>query len=502
MLPPTGTQQKSLILPIVRNNARRRVRHLLQIPIAIVTIGLWSLYFNVTITPQLSIDEVDDESVVNIKDDIVQGFESDQNLSAIVLPDCIRNKVICRYDDIGDFLENENPALIHEPLPSVPLSRRIPHSKANNNTYILEQRAVLPEDGSMTALMDYNTMLIPLYKNVKHDNGTYSLESDIHPVLLDRLTGRYHPYFNDTEADRVKYLSVTRTSNLHSCKPKFKFHFGTLPQDFLGLSLLDENLLRIQGTDVAINVDKWLLGNLTAYFHDFQIIAAKVTKDASFTYKDQLFLIPSGHIGTFAFPIDIRRVPPATKSSGFEYIPFDTKFEATSVPFSREFMYGDGIEVRIAADTAGLKEKPPHVRGDHLFMRGHGVDRGKNLHFFESSNGQTYMELWPHDSHRTVPVDFLMNETKLSAMNLFPHSKIVHMKGKRPGVQFDNMIDSRDNNHDSQWSFQSITPKHEVRVQLLCLCISYFDNLFQYYTYCIVIHTGLHNMVIIGSDHK
>ena len=451
---------------MTNNDNYRRIRHLLKLPVPLAIAVIGFLYLNVVkVTPQVSklVNENNDESsVVYIRDEITQLIKSDQNLSAIILPDCIRNDVICRYDDVGDFLESDNPALIHEPLPSVPLSRRIPHSKANNFTYILEQRAALPEDGSMTALMDYNTMMIPLYKNVKHDNGTYSLESDIHPVLLDRLTGRYHPYFNDTEADRVKYLSITRTSNLHSCKPKFKFHFGTLPQDFLGLSLLDENLRRIIGTDVAINVDKLLFGNSTNFFFDFQIIAAKITKDAPYKYKDQLFLIPSGHIGTFAFPIDLRRVPPVAKSSEFEYIPFDTKFEASSVPFSHEFMYGDGIEVRIAANTAGLREKPPHTRGDNLFMRGHGIDRGKNFHFFESSSGQTYMELWPHDSHRTVPVNFLMNETKLSAMNLFPHSKIVRTKGKRPQVEFDDKIDSRDS-HKSQWSFQSVTPKHEVR---------------------------------------
>ena len=189
---------------------------------------------------------------------------------------CIKKKEICSFDDIGDFLESSDMnfrAIVHEPLQAIPAHRRIPHEKANEWQYILDQRARLPEDGSLTALMDYNAMLIPLFSN--GDDG--ETKSKFDPVLLDRLTGRYHPYFSDFEADRVKYLSITRSSNLHSCKPKFKFHFGTLAQDFLGLSLLDENLKMIKGTDISVNVDKWLMGNMTAVFHDFQIISVRST---------------------------------------------------------------------------------------------------------------------------------------------------------------------------------------------------------------------------------
>ena len=37
------------------------------------------------------------------------------------------------------------------------------------------------------------------------------LVPEFEPKLLDRITGRYHPYFNDEEADRVKYLSISRS---------------------------------------------------------------------------------------------------------------------------------------------------------------------------------------------------------------------------------------------------------------------------------------------------
>ena len=93
--------------------------------------------------------------------------EGDIDISSI---SCIRENIICRFDDVGDFLESsDHQAIVHEPLPAIPTSRRIPHQRANDWQYILDQRARLPEDGSQTALMDYNTMLLPLYSNTKID---------------------------------------------------------------------------------------------------------------------------------------------------------------------------------------------------------------------------------------------------------------------------------------------------------------------------------------------
>ena len=384
------------------------------------------------------------------------------------LPQCIKEDKFCRYDDVGDFFENDHPAMIHDPLPSIPLKRRIPHEKANDWPYVLQRRAQLPEDGSQTALMDYNTMIIPLYKNVNHTSdgssssaSSLTLEPAIDPVLLDQLSGKYHPHFTNDETDRVKYLEVTRSSNLHSCKPKFKFHFGTLPQDFLGLSLLDENLSRIQGTDVSINMDKVLMGNMTADFYDFQLVAAKVTKDA--TYKNQFFLFPSGHLGTFLFPIDLRRVPPMKDRLKYENITWDAPhiqgadIHIPNAYTKEEYMYGDGIEVRIHAHTEGLDKRKSHSRGDLLFNRGHGLNRGKNFHFFEANDGQTYMETWPHGTHRVIPVNFL-NMTHF-VQGVFPGMIKVQKKGKRYQIEFTNEIESKDK--EPVWSFKTVTPKHE-----------------------------------------
>ncbi len=383
------------------------------------------------------------------------------NNKEAIMPSCIKKKEFCKYDDVGDFLEGGiGTGIIHEPISVVPSSRRIPFEKANDWPYILDQRAKLPEDGSLTALMDYNCVLLPLYKNKKQADGTFIEVSDLEPGLLDHITGRYHPYFSNEEADKVKYLSISRTSNLHSCKPKFKFFFGTLAQDFLGLSLLDKNLAPIDGTGVAINVDKWILGNMTAYFHDFQVIPVRTRKEA--TLKDQLMLFPSGHLGTFVFPIDIRRVPPQSESSQYESIPWETKFRSMTIPFSQEFMYGDGMEIKIQADNSDLKNRKPHTRGDKLFDIV-GIDRGKNFHFFEIGEGthsKTFMEFWPHGPHKTVPINFFIdvNETHpFVTSDQMLKKKRDFVKKLRYQVEFLEEIES----HGGTFSWNTSTPKHE-----------------------------------------
>ncbi len=388
----------------------------------------------------------------------------------------------------------------------------------------------MPEDGSATALMDYNAMLLPLYKNVPQNDGSgsFKLVSDLDPILLDRITGRYHPYFTKEQVEKVKYLSISRTSNLHSCKPKFKFYYGTLANDFLGLSLLDEDLQRIEGSDVAINVDKWLLGNMTAIFHDFQIVAGRTrsgngngtrsgagngaststpnsTSDSTSSelpLKDQLFVFPSGHIGTFGMPIDIRRVPPHTTSSSSTSsssssssthppIAWDTPLQGQkykTVPFSPElgFMYGTGFEVRFLVDTTLIQTKKAHARGDVFFDRGAGIDRGKNFHFFEDRHGKTYMELWPHGSHRTVPVNFIPETDQQNNTNtdtdssssssslslpssprvvMFPKKYMGYIDGKkqrgRKDAIYPDMIEAGSDRQEPKVSFQNKVPKHE-----------------------------------------
>ena len=423
-------------------------------------------------------------SILLEKENVLEALDENQgnetrknNLSSSI--SCILEKKICRFDDVGDFLESfddDQKAIVHEPFSVIPKSRRIPHHKANDWQYILDQRSKLPEDGSATALMDYNTMLLPLYSNVKSSSSSSDeekkspsynnkLQSNLDPVLLDHLTGRYHPYFSDAEADRVKYLSISRISNLHSCKPKFKFYFGTLAQDFLGLSLLDENLNRIEGTEIAINVDKWLLGNMTAIFHDMHIVAVRTTLENQL--KDQLFFFPSGHIGTYALPIDIRRVPPSSQQSKFDDIPWKTKLKGQIVTPEQNNQFGDGMQVRFIDDSRQFEKLRTYRRGDTFFDK-RGVDRGKNFHIFDSSNGQTYMELWPHggqpgspgDSHVTVPINFFASTFEPnSQIDLFPGREKMYIKGRRYEFRFKGVQES--NIPTPTRSFKNDAPRHE-----------------------------------------
>jgi len=426
----------------------------------------------------------------------ISGIRIDQGPFNTTMISCIQERKVCRYDDIGDFLESRSAksfssggndgdssgssisnmlpgALVHKPMTCIPPHRRIPHQKANDWPYILEQRNAQPEDGSMTALMDYNAMLIPLYKNVKviDDAGgstSTKIMSDLDPSLLDHLTGKYHSYFSDEEVNRVKYLSISRTSNLHACKPRFEFHFGTLAQDFIGISLLDDHLQRIEGTDIAINFDKWVVGNMTAIFHDFRVVAAKSTRGKDL--KDQLFLTTSGHLGTYLFPMDIRRMPPVSAESVQK--PWNTKLKGAAVPRSSEFQYGSGMEVRFVDDPGRFADKRVYSRGDLLF-KDRGLDRGKNFHFFESSEGKTYMEMWPHgyndpgqrkrpfNSHVAVPVDFFSSSFEpLSPMNAFPGRREKFVKGKRKQVEFLDEIRSLNGDPTPKRSFDNEVPKH------------------------------------------
>ena len=401
---------------------------------------------------------------LDMKLDINDITEDEININSTKLM-CIRERKECRYDDIGDFLEG-NKALVHKPLSCIPSHRRIPHEKANDWPYIYEQRIKPPEDGSMTALMDYNAFLIPLYNNKgspnekNNDSTSKKFESDLDPSLLDSISGRYHSYFSDEDANKVKYLSISRSSNIHSCKPKFKFRQNTLHQGYFGLSLLDENLSRIDGTDIAINVNKWLLGNMTDSFHDFYVVPTRTSERNP--YKDQFFLFVSSHIGTFAFPIDIRRAPPSLDSTKLNV--WNTKLNSKVIPPSSYFQYGDGIQVRFMDNPDRFSKRKSYVRTD-VFYKERGIDRGKNFHVFESTSGETYMEMWPYgqipgNSHVTVPINFFASKfMPHSELNLFPNREFKYVKGRRFESIFKDEIKSLNGCPDR--SFQTKLPKHE-----------------------------------------
>jgi len=366
---------------------------------------------------------------LQLKDQVGEGQSNKLDMS-FTLPSCIERDETCLFEDIGEFLEGTAPGIVHEPLQSIPSHRRIPHHMANNQTYILE-RYNLPKDRYKTALYDYNPVLLPLYRN--RENGT--LASDLHIELLDHLTGRYHPDFSNADADQVKYLAISRIDSIHSCGPSIRLNFSSREkkgQNYLGLSLLDENLTAIKGADVAINIGLWILRQDRSYdFMDFYIYSARTTKGLA--YKDQLFLAASGQTSTFLFPFDVRRVPQSASVSASPnktlYSHFDdswnTKVKGSPIPMDNdEMMYGTGLQVRFMDDLRDKKRN-----GGLLYHKGPGLDTGKNYHFFESSNGTTFIENWPKSPHRTRPINFFASvfASYKDDVNYFP-GRI--MKGK------------------------------------------------------------------------
>lgn len=71
-----------------------------------------------------------------------------------------------------------------------------------------------PANGTAAALVEYNPTIVPLYKTLANNGATVS---DIDDKLLSYITGRYHPDFTRNDADQVKYISVGRSTNHHSC---------------------------------------------------------------------------------------------------------------------------------------------------------------------------------------------------------------------------------------------------------------------------------------------
>jgi len=363
------------------------------------------------------------------------------------LPRCIELGEKCLFEDVGKFLEGTAPGIVHKPLQSIPSHRRIPYHMADNRTYIRGQSIIQPKNGPRTALVDYNHVLLPLYQN--GENGT--IVSNLHIELLDHLTGRYHPHFTEADADQVKYLAVSRISDVHICGPSVDPQRKIEPQNYVGFTLLDENLKPIKETDVAINLSLWILGRNTHDFQDFSVYSARTTKGSR--YKDQLFLTASGQTYSHTFPFDIQRVPlvgsgshtPNNASYSHFGNTWNTKVKGTPIPMNNdELAYGTGLQVRFMDDLRSEKRK-----GTYLFTKGAGLERGKNFHFFESTNGTTFLEVWPIKPHRTRPINFFASvfASYKNDVDYFPGSirerrtityphKIIKGAKKEPWVSF------------------------------------------------------------------
>lgn len=166
--------------------------------------------------------------------------------------------------------------------------------------------------------------------------------------------------------------------------------------NYPGLALLDKNLQPIKGADVLIDIEKYYFTvRDTRVFQDFTLYAGRTTEDNP--QKDQLFLISNGML---AVPIAIRRLPPSTDlvEQGEDW---RSKIKGRAM--RRQSLHGGGLEVIMsnAEPAANYKEFLHKIPSVQVFA-------GKNIHFFESSDGKTFLEVWPHSNHTCADVNLFV----------------------------------------------------------------------------------------------
>ena len=381
---------------------------------------------------------------------------------------CLKTKSLCKLDEIGEYLElisnvssNNYGSIVHEPKASIPSHRRIPFAMANNKTYIMERCHQLPTNGTLTALTEYNPTILPLYKNLPSGN----VVSDIDDKLLDYLTGRYHESFTDEEANRVKYISVERSTNHHACGMISMRRQSEVSgeQCLFAFALLDNNLKAIPGAEVVVDFEydmQWKRFNsklkqrkatIVCFANDVTIFVAHSSKDNP--KKDQLFLFASTNKeGTIIIPIDIRRTTNFIEGNNdWVYA------KLVGTPFGSDMqkdgtMYGEGLQLRIAKEDRHTK--PGNIM---KWIRNHGgyINHTKNFHFFEA-DGLTYLETSPLP-HTVESMNLFFDKglSSLKNLNLFPNSFVegIYRKFFQNVTHFTDPL--LDNNRPSFQSFSS-----------------------------------------------
>lgn len=166
--------------------------------------------------------------------------------------------------------------------------------------------------------------------------------------------------------------------------------------NYPGLALLDKYLQPIEGADILIDIERYYFKSRdTRVFQDFTLYAGRTTKDNP--KKDHLFLVSNGML---VVPIAIRRRPPTDFVEQEENWWSKIKVE----PVKSDILHGGGgIEVKLtrgepAADFKDFLHKNPSVQ----------LVAGKNMHFFESSDRGTFVEVWPHSNHTYAKVNLFV----------------------------------------------------------------------------------------------
>ncbi len=459
------------------------------------------------------------------EDDHGQAEEEDTTNSLI---SCISSKAFCRPDDIGKYLEYQHsssssssssllpPPLIHAPKSSIPSHRRIPSSMANNRTFILSRRNDLPSNGTATALQEYNPTLLPLYKTKTTTtllpNGTTLTTTSINEnyidnTLLDYITGKYHPHFTNKDVDQVKYISMERLTNHHSCDQEASntssssssspqnynsslFATAVAESCYYAFSLLDEQLQVIPNTELIVDLDYYIFWKFVVergekppgskcLTNDGTIFVSRTTK--SNPKKDQLFLIiRSATEGSILLPIDLRRTPYFMNNTKG----WDTKLYGmplTADMYDDGTLYGKGMQLRLI-DDGKWKNRGPNKNSMRHYIRFHGgyINFRQNNHIFddiilipedESSTSEeeegkgggneghnTWLETHVADSHVSYSLDLFFEKglKSLRDVNFFPNSTVSQDLKKKNRHYYPNAT-RYISYHKKQKSFQTLS---------------------------------------------
>mmetsp|Transcript_17112 Transcript_17112/g.22211 ORF Transcript_17112/g.22211 Transcript_17112/m.22211 type:complete len:646 (-) Transcript_17112:105-2042(-) len=382
----------------------------------------------------------------------------------------------CRFDEIGKYLEESAKfTSVFPQNDAIPETRRIPAEQGNNSTYILEAREKGPDDGSLTPLVDYNPSLLPL-------------TDDLDPVLLDHLTGRYHKQISDEDADRVKYLSVSRSTNFHLCGGSVRrANHTTREHSYMSLALLDDDLKPIPGASASIRFGQAVLpwncykrSKMDAFL-DFHIIAVRSTKGN--IKKDQLFVITFDAPGAYIFPIDIRRVPaPTNDDSDWN----TTKIKGKAIPMILESsvgeyddgetlkFYGSGLQIRL------MERRWANGTNKYIctaYFKSNFMDKWKNYHIFDvkqqDGSFDTYMEIRPHNDHQVRKVNFYADHFHvIEDWEFVPNFNIITPSRGGYYRNRTDVIESKEETFKERWSSPAF-PHVPFRGTTCCIDLEY-----------------------------
>ena len=101
-------------------------------------------------------------------------------------------------------------------------------------------------------------------------------------------------------------------------------------------------------------------------------------------------------------------------------------------PIPSNISYGKGLEVKLA-------QSKPAANGREFLDKNPSVQPavGKNIHFFESRDGRTFLEVWPHSKHTYAEVNLLFGSFSTFGDYKLEHSSLYETTNSYEGGSHD-----------------------------------------------------------------